>query len=109
MEASRMKELRPEDRRHVAASDRPPDEAALREVITRYGPMILATCRRILGDAQVAEDAAQVTLLAFYRKAPGRTGGGQGADHGKPTGGAGRGGHRLEPGRGLEKALVEIA
>ena len=45
------------------------DDAAFIALVKRHGPMILATCRRILGHAQDAEDACQVVLIVLARKA----------------------------------------
>ena len=44
-------------------------EAAFRVLIHRHGPMVLAVCRRILGDEHAAEDAFQATFLVFVKKA----------------------------------------
>ncbi|HEY7424262.1 MAG TPA: sigma-70 family RNA polymerase sigma factor [Gemmataceae bacterium] len=45
------------------------EEAAFTLLVQRHGPMVLAVCRRIRGDAHEAEDAFQATFLVLVRNA----------------------------------------
>jgi RNA polymerase sigma factor (sigma-70 family) len=44
-------------------------EAAFETLVSRHGPMVLRTCRALLGDAHAAEDAFQATFLVLMRRA----------------------------------------
>ncbi len=45
------------------------DEQAFRAIVSRYGPVVWAVCRRLVRNHHDAEDAFQATLLVFTRKA----------------------------------------
>jgi RNA polymerase sigma factor (sigma-70 family) len=44
-------------------------EMAFEAIVNRHGAMVWGVCRRVLGDANEAEDAFQATLLLLVRKA----------------------------------------
>ena len=48
----------------------PLTEATCSSLVTAHGPMVKAVCHRILGDAALAEDAAQEAFLLLVRKLP---------------------------------------
>ncbi len=53
----------------LAAYARRRDPDALAVLIDRHGPMVYATCRRVLGDPHEADDAFQAVFLVLIRKA----------------------------------------
>ncbi len=44
-------------------------ESAFTTLVERHGPMVLATCRQMLGDVHDAQDASQAAFLVLARKA----------------------------------------
>src|SRR5262245_53918281 len=57
------------DRELLAAYELERGQAAFTELMRRHGPMVLRTCRRVLGRCPDAEDAFQATFLMLARKA----------------------------------------
>jgi DNA-directed RNA polymerase specialized sigma24 family protein len=44
------------------------DTAAFQAIVARHGPMVYRVCRRVLQQAQDAEDAFQATFLILVQK-----------------------------------------
>jgi RNA polymerase sigma factor (sigma-70 family) len=61
----------PDDQALLTAWITHTDEAAFQALVGRYAGLVHGTCRRIAGDGQLADDAAQATFLILWRKASG--------------------------------------
>jgi RNA polymerase sigma factor (sigma-70 family) len=57
------------DRDLLTAYELERGQAAFTELVRRHGPMVLRTCRRLLGRGPDAEDAFQATFVLLARKA----------------------------------------
>jgi RNA polymerase sigma factor (sigma-70 family) len=67
--AESMAREAPTDRQLLERFVRSRDEAAFAALVARHGPMVLSVCRRVLPDADYANDAFQATFLVLVRKA----------------------------------------
>jgi RNA polymerase sigma factor (sigma-70 family) len=45
------------------------EEAAFTALVSRYAPVVLGVCQRVLGDFHAAQDASQATFIILARKA----------------------------------------
>jgi RNA polymerase sigma factor (sigma-70 family) len=57
------------DAEFLARYVRDRDEAAFAALVARHGPLVWNVCRRVLGDAHAADEAAQATFLVLARRA----------------------------------------
>lgn len=62
-------EVMPTDAELLALWSGQSDRAALEQLIRRHGGMVLAACRRVLGNVPEADDAFQAVFLLLVRKA----------------------------------------
>jgi RNA polymerase sigma factor (sigma-70 family) len=57
------------DRQLLSSYEAEKGEASFTELVRRHGPMVLRTCRRVLGQGPDADDAFQATFVLLARKA----------------------------------------
>ncbi|MFY7954131.1 MAG: RNA polymerase sigma factor [Armatimonadaceae bacterium] len=62
-------QFRPDDPDPLGRYVRTADPEAFADVVRRYGPMVYAVCRRLLGTFPVVDDAFQATFMVLLWKA----------------------------------------
>src|SRR5437870_4134835 len=58
----------PTDRQLLDRFTHDHEETAFAALVSRYGPMVLGVCRRVLNNTHDTEDAFQATFLILVRK-----------------------------------------